>query len=100
MEATRLDGFILEFEPKQFETIKRRLEARGYPPDSTGLKKLIVDLAEREEGPEYRIGGMIGEFIEKNPAAIMTGMSIGSEIVSGVMKKIAPAFVRGMKYKK
>lgn len=84
MEAIRLDGFLLSFTPKEFEQIKRRLAVRGYPEDSDGLKKLVLDIMDREEGPEYRIGGMIGKFLETNPETVAVGLGILGKKLSGL----------------
>jgi len=84
----RFDGFLLTFSPAEFTKIRRRLEARGYAADCDGLKKLVLDIVEREEGPEYRIGGMIGDFVEKNPALVMAGMSMGAQVVGRVMRGV------------
>jgi len=86
-----LNGFLLTFEKKEFERINRRLVARGYHEGSDGLKKLILDIVEQEEGPEFRIGGMIGKFIENNPAAVAAGVSrvvqsVGKAIKAGKRK--------------
>lgn len=86
-ETQRLDGFLLTFEKKDFTLIRKYLAAMDYSPDSEGLKEMLLDMMEEPEKPERRIGEMLGDFVEKNPSIVSSGMNLAGTLYSAFTKR-------------
>ena len=88
METEQLGGFLLTFDPKQMKLIKDKLIEWDYPPDSDGLKDLILDtMKEPDVKPEHRVGVMIGDFIAQNPEVLASGAKMAGNIVKQFVKR-------------
>ena len=88
-ETQKLDGFLLTFEKKDFSLVRKRLAEMDYSPDSEGLKEMLLDMMEEPKKPESRIGEMLGDFVEKNPSIVSSGMNLAGALYSAFTKKRA-----------
>jgi hypothetical protein len=92
-KAKQIEGYFIEFDSKEMESVKQELERLEYTPDGAGLKDLLLDtlfgeeIIEPEISDTERIIRNAKKFVEENPATVQFGL----KTVKGLMGMMGKA---------
>jgi hypothetical protein len=82
VETIRLEGFLIEFPPKDLVELKKALVNWGYTDDSDGLKLFLMDSVKDERRRRQRrassghIGQIVGSFVADHPELAKAGWDL------------------------
>lgn len=89
IDTDAIPVMVLNFNTKEEDLIKEGLRDFGFTPDSTGLKKFILEAMKPEKQPSYhgateRVLGKAVEYVAQNPDAVRQGAQLLNSTLRGL----------------